>query len=38
MTNNYNSLLSKKNVREILEFYKRLRQENREKKQKIKQP
>lgn len=36
MSNNYNILLSKKNVREILEFYKRLRQKNREKKQKTK--
>lgn len=36
MSNNYNVLLYKKNVREILEFYKRLRQENRENKRKIK--
>ena len=34
MTNNYNILLYKKNVKEILEYYKRLRLENRKNKQK----
>lgn len=36
MTSNYSALLSKANVKEILDFYKRLRQENREKKKKSK--
>ena len=36
MTNNYNILLYKKNIREILEYYKKLRQKNREKAQKTK--
>lgn len=36
MTSNYNILLSKKNIREILEYYKKLRIENCKNKQKIK--
>ena len=31
MTNKYNTLISKKNIIEILEYYKKLRQKNREK-------
>ena len=36
MTSNYNTLFSKKNIKEILEYYKKLRLENRKNKQKIK--
>lgn len=36
MTNNHNALLNRANIKEILEFYKKLRQKNREKKKKIK--
>ena len=36
MTSNYNILLYKKNIKEILEYYKKLRQKNREKRKKIK--
>ena len=36
MTNKYNNLISKKNIKEILEYYKKLRQKNRKKAQKIK--
>ena len=35
MTSNYN-LLNKKNIKEILMYYKKLRTENRKNKQKIK--
>ena len=34
MTSKYNTLISKKNIKEILEYYKKLRSENRKKKQK----
>ena len=36
MTSKYNTLISKKNIKEILEYYKKLRQKNREKKKKTK--
>lgn len=36
MTNNHNALLNRANIKEILEFYKKLRQENRKNKQKSK--
>lgn len=36
MTSNYNVLLAKKNIKEILAFYKKLRQENRKKRLKSK--
>lgn len=36
MTNNHNTLFDKKNIKQILEYYKKLRQEKRKNKQKSK--